>query len=202
MPQDTDCHKSSTNARATLPKGLVALGANIPSSAGSPAETLAAALDRLSDSPLEVVAISRFYRTPCFPEGAGPDYVNAAAELRGSADAHEILQLLHDIEADFGRERALRWGMRTLDLDLIGLGDLVLPDLATWRQWRDMAPELQHKAVPDRLILPHPRLQDRGFVLVPLCDVAPDWAHPVTGQTVAQMAAALPAAERSSITPL
>lgn len=92
--------------------------------------------------------------------------------------------------------------MRTLDIDLVALGDSVLPDADTQDAWRSMPPEVQARSAPDRLILPHPRLQDRAFVLVPLADVAPDWVHPRTGQTVAQMLAALPAADVAEVKPL
>lgn len=91
--------------------------------------------------------------------------------------------------------------MRTLDLDLIAFGQTVLPDPATHGHWRDLPMEDQRRFAPDRLILPHPRLQDRAFVLIPLCDVAPDWPHPVTGRTIAQMAAALPASDTAEVRP-
>ncbi len=170
----------------------VALGANLPSGEGSPIETLKAALDLLSRSEMmSVVSVSAFYRTPCFPPGTGPDYVNAAAHLRSTLAPQEVLAALHEIEARFGRERKERWGMRTLDLDLIAAGDAVLPDLETHDRWRTLAPESQKSAAPDNLILPHPRVQDRAFVLVPLRDIAAEWVHPVLNRTVEEMCSAL-----------
>jgi 2-amino-4-hydroxy-6-hydroxymethyldihydropteridine diphosphokinase len=180
---------------------LIALGGNLPSGQGTPAHTLAAALSDLEAAGVTLLAVSRFFDTPCFPAGAGPDYVNAAARLASDLDPSQMLALLHRIEARHGRKRTQRWGMRTLDLDLLAAGDLVRPDAATQALWRSLPPDRQVEAVPDRLILPHPRLQDRAFVLIPLADIAPDWVHPLTGQSVAQMCAALPAAARAEVRP-
>ncbi len=181
---------------------MIALGANIDSVAGLPARTLAAALERLGDSQLTVEAVSAFYATPCFPPGAGPDYVNAAARLTGLDDPDEILAILHRVESEFGRARDRRWGTRTLDLDLLAVGDMVLPDPATFREWQRLPPERQMMQAPDRLILPHPRLQDRAFVLVPLASVAGDWRHPVLNRTVDEMLRALPGALVADVRPL
>lgn len=92
--------------------------------------------------------------------------------------------------------------MRTLDLDLLALGDSVLPDRATQEGWASLPLADQSRLAPDRLVLPHPRLQDRAFVLVPLARVAPGWRHPVTGLTVADMLAALPQADREAVVPM
>ncbi|PTE15401.1 2-amino-4-hydroxy-6-hydroxymethyldihydropteridine diphosphokinase [Fuscovulum blasticum DSM 2131] len=183
---------------------LIAFGANLPLGGQSPAATLLLAAERLRAPGMTLVAMSRLYRTPCFPAGAGPDYVNAAAVLRVAGDVtpEAVLAHLHSVEAEFGRQREVRWGMRTLDIDLLAMGGLVLPDAATADRWRSLPPEEQVGRAPDRLILPHPRLQDRAFVLVPLAEVAPDWVHPRSGQSVAAMLAALPQADRDAVVPL
>lgn len=181
---------------------VVALGGNLPFDGETPARTLVRAVAAVAKSGLEVRAVSRFYATPCFPAGAGPDYVNAAIRIRAGAAPAAILAHLHRIEARFGREREQRWGMRTLDLDLVCVGDRVSPDAIVQRQWRDLPSEEQRLRAPDRLILPHPRLQDRAFVLVPMRDVAPDWRHPLLGLTVAQMCRALPVEDVAEVRPL
>ncbi|GHF57519.1 2-amino-4-hydroxy-6-hydroxymethyldihydropteridine pyrophosphokinase [Seohaeicola zhoushanensis] len=181
---------------------VFAMGGNLDSELGTPAETLIAAVSALSQEGLLIRAVSRFYVTPCFPAGAGPDYVNAALRVAGLDDPAAVLAILHGIEARFGRVRETRWAGRTLDLDLIAAGDRVLPDAETQAAWRCLPPEEQARHAPDRLILPHPRLQDRGFVLVPMRDVAPDWVHPLLGQSVREMCDALPAAEIAAIRPM
>ncbi|MFW2541155.1 2-amino-4-hydroxy-6-hydroxymethyldihydropteridine diphosphokinase [Primorskyibacter sp. 2E107] len=168
------------------------MGSNLGSAAGDAAATLSAALRALAASGLTLRRVSRFFATPCFPAGAGPDYVNACAILRGAGSPGTVLERLHSIEAAFDRARTSRWGSRTLDLDLLAMGDLVQPDRRTFDHWQALPLETQMQVTPDQLILPHPRLQDRAFVLVPLCDVAPHWRHPVLGRTVRQMTDALP----------
>jgi 2-amino-4-hydroxy-6-hydroxymethyldihydropteridine diphosphokinase len=181
---------------------LVALGGNLPWQGKSSLNILHAALSACEEAGLRVVARSRIYATPCFPAGAGPDYANACAQLEVESTPEDILARLHAIEATFGRKRISRWAGRTLDLDLIAVGQEVAPDTATWSRWHDLPPEQQAQQAPSRLILPHPRLQDRAFVLVPLADIALDWVHPVLGRTVRQMRDALPQAEIDAVRPI
>jgi 2-amino-4-hydroxy-6-hydroxymethyldihydropteridine diphosphokinase len=185
-------------------QALVAFGANLPFEGDPPSSTILRACKALEEEGLSVLAFSRLFATPCFPAGAGPDYVNAAAVIavETETDPASVLQRLHRVEAYFGRMREQRWGQRTLDIDLLAVGDSVWPDPETQDFWRDLTPEAQQKEAPDQLILPHPRLQDRAFVLVPLADVAPDWVHPRLGLTVRQMLAALPVADREAVKPL
>lgn len=176
--------------------GIVALGANLPTPDRRAIVTLRSTIRILHDEPdISISAISRIWRTPAIPAGSGPDYANAVATIRTPLGADAVLARLHAIEAQAGRDRSTgRWSARVLDLDLIALDDLVLPDPATQRHWVDLPQARQRAEAPDRLILPHPRMQDRGFVLGPLAEIAPGWRHPVTGlSTVAMLRALGPA---------
>lgn len=181
---------------------LVALGGNLPFGGQNVASNLVSAVLRLAEKGLRPRAISRFFATPCFPPGAGPDYVNAAISAESTLPPAAVLALLHEVEQEFGRERQARWGARGLDLDLLACGQRVCPDPATQRRWIDLAPERRSREVPGALILPHPRLQERAFVLGPLRDICPDWQHPVLQQTVEQLYDSLPKADIAAIRPL
>jgi 2-amino-4-hydroxy-6-hydroxymethyldihydropteridine diphosphokinase len=182
-------------------RALVAFGANVPFGAQRPETTISVAFKALSVRGLPVFKASRLFITPCFPLGAGPDYVNAAASitLRHGMSAQDVLAILHNVEAEFGRDRQHRWAGRTLDIDLLALGDSVFPDPDTHAHWRNLPFRDQLRLAPEQLILPHPRLQDRAFVLVPLADVAPDWVHPLLGLSVTEMLAKRPAEEIATV---
>ncbi|EIE49344.1 2-amino-4-hydroxy-6-hydroxymethyldihydropteridine pyrophosphokinase [Citreicella sp. 357] len=181
---------------------LIALGANTPFGGDGPVETLRSALAGLQARGVSVRKVGRFYKTPCFPKDAGPDYVNACAALCSDLGPESLLEMLHSVEADHGRIRAVRWAARSLDLDLLAVGHEIVPDLPSYEKWRTLPLDAQTARAPDRLILPHPRLHERAFVLVPLMDVAPDWRHPVIGLTVRQMHNALPAEARGEVKPV
>jgi 2-amino-4-hydroxy-6-hydroxymethyldihydropteridine diphosphokinase len=177
---------------------LIALGANLPSAAGPPRATLEAALALLAARGFAVAARSRWRRTPAFPPGSGPDYVNGAAALASPGDPglpggpEAVLEALHAVERALGRDRRRRWEARVCDLDLLASGDAVLPDRATAEAWMRLAPAEASRRTPPRLILPHPRLHERGFVLAPLADFAPDWVHPLLGLSVRELLERLP----------
>ncbi|UPG93164.1 2-amino-4-hydroxy-6-hydroxymethyldihydropteridine diphosphokinase [Luteibacter aegosomatissinici] len=130
---------------------LIGLGGNL----GDVRSRLGAAIDALDGTPgIRVVARSRFYRTPPWGNLDQPDFINAAIAVETSLDAHGLLDALLATERSFGRVRdGERWGPRTLDLDLLAYGDTVIHD--------------------ERLVVPHPRIPERAFVLLPLADIAP-----------------------------
>jgi 2-amino-4-hydroxy-6-hydroxymethyldihydropteridine diphosphokinase len=155
----------------------------------------------LPDEGLGLRALSRFWRSAAFPADSGPDYVNACAEVVAQGTPGSVLAALHRIEARLGRVRAGRWGARGIDLDVLAAGDALLPDPETHAHWRNLPLTEQMRVAPEALILPHPRLAERAFVLIPLAEIAPLWRHPATGQTVCDMLAALDAAEKAAMTP-
>jgi 2-amino-4-hydroxy-6-hydroxymethyldihydropteridine diphosphokinase len=189
-----------------MTKALFSLGANVASPGSSLVEMLESALDLVGNTDrITLGRRSRWFRTPAFPPGSGPDFVNAAAVLETSLDPESVLAALHGAEEELGRVRTvrlMRWAPRVCDLDLIAMEDAVLPDRETLARWMALDLGQAQTVAPPRLILPHPRMHERGFVLAPLADIAPQWRHPATGLTVAEMLAALPEDALAEIRPL
>lgn len=162
---------------------MIGLGANLPYAGLSPRETLAAALDRLASLGAPAAVISRWYRTRPVPASDQPDFVNGVAALRTPLDPEALLAALHRVEATFGRRRGIRNAARSLDLDLLAFGDRTINR-------------------PGGLQVPHPRLHERAFVLIPLAEIAPEWRHPVLGRTARELLAALPPAVLADVAPI
>ncbi|WP_299368115.1 2-amino-4-hydroxy-6-hydroxymethyldihydropteridine diphosphokinase [uncultured Tateyamaria sp.] len=181
---------------------LIALGSNMSSDVGSPKEVLLKAVREIAQAGALIRAKSALFSTPAFPAGSGPDFVNAAISIDASWAPAEAIAVLHGIEAKLGRRRDVRWGQRIIDLDLLSHGALIRPDVATLRHWMSLPLDEQREKAPGQLILPHPRMHERAFVLVPLAEVAPDWVHPITRRTVLQMRDALPQDDLDAITAL
>ncbi|GIT90208.1 2-amino-4-hydroxy-6-hydroxymethyldihydropteridine pyrophosphokinase [Jannaschia pagri] len=178
---------------------LIALGANSAGTRAGNARRLALAAGALRAVFGPSTRVSPLYATPAWPPGIGPDFVNAAAAIQSDLPSRSVLDRLHRIEDRFGRVRSLRWGARVLDLDLIATDGRVLPDAGTVRRWMGLDLGAQRSAAPSGLLVPHPRMQDRGFVLIPLAQIAPQWRHPLTGQSVRSMVRGLPRAARKGI---
>jgi 2-amino-4-hydroxy-6-hydroxymethyldihydropteridine diphosphokinase len=151
-----------------MPLAYIALGSNISSPAGPPEATLAAAAERLATLG-RIAARSSLYSTAPVGLADQPRFLNAVVALESDLAPFELLGALLTIERDLGRDRsnAARNGPRTLDLDILFYGDLVLSEAC--------------------LEIPHPRLAEREFVLVPLNEIAPQFHDPRTGATVSQL---------------
>lgn len=200
VTQERDSGKNRQNDR--YQPVLLSMGANLDSDFGPPRETIQLAIRRLTNMGVGVNAVSHFYQTPAYPPGNGPDFVNVALTAESRLTPDEILVALGQVEHHFGRVRDTRWGARVLDIDLLGVGQIILPNTETHRYWRELGVDDQRIQVPEQLILPHPRLQERAFVLIPLADVAPNWRHPVLGITVDEMVKGLPERETNAIIPI
>lgn len=153
---------------------IVGLGANLPTARfGPPPATLAAALDAFDAAGVRVEARSRWYRSKPVPPSDQPWFVNGVAALQTDLGPSQLLQLLHHIEADFGRIRRVRDEPRAIDLDLISYNDRV-------------------SGPGETPVLPHPRMAERAFVLLPLAELDPSWRHPRLGKTVSELVRLLP----------
>jgi 2-amino-4-hydroxy-6-hydroxymethyldihydropteridine diphosphokinase len=154
---------------------FIALGANLSHERfGSPRQTLEAALAALDLKGTRTVRVSPWYRTAPVPASDQPWYVNAVAEVLPDLPADGLLAQLHAVEAAFGRARTVPNAARPIDLDLLDFHG----EIAT--------------GGAGRAILPHPRMTDRAFVLLPLADLAPQWRHPVSGLSVRTLIENLP----------
>lgn len=146
-----------------MASALIALGGNV----GDVRATFASAVPAICDlTGARLVARSSDYATPPWGDEQQPPFVNACIAIETLLDPHALLQALHDVEKAHGRDRLqeTRWGPRTLDLDLLAYNDLTIEERG--------------------LILPHPRLFQRAFVLVPLAEIAAD--RPINGRTAAE----------------
>jgi 2-amino-4-hydroxy-6-hydroxymethyldihydropteridine diphosphokinase len=148
--------------------GYIALGSNL----GQPRQQLDSAITALRDhAQITLRSHSPWYRSKAVGPGEQPDYLNGVAVIETGLSARQLLDSLQEIEAAQGRERGERWGARTLDLDILLLGDECIESA--------------------ELTLPHPRLRERNFVLYPLYDVAPELVLPC-GTTLESLLARCP----------
>ncbi len=155
---------------------LLAFGANLPSSIGCPQETYQQLPRLLEERGIFVVKRSSLIKTSPVPASDQPDYYNAVMVIMYQGGAKDLLKSLHCVESDLGRVRGAVNEARGVDLDLLCFHD-----------------EVCQRA---ECVLPHPRMQERGFVLYPLREVAPNWVHPVSKRSVNALILGLPGDQR------
>lgn len=156
---------------------IVAFGTNMPFGTLAGADLLSAATQALAHSDLSVIARSSLWLSPAWPDPSDPPFVNACAIVNGAGwSPHAVMNQLLATEQAFGRTRSIRNAPRTLDLDIIDCAGMCL----------DEGP------AETGLALPHPRLADRAFVLVPLAEVDPTWHHPRTNTPIQDLLAVVP----------
>jgi 2-amino-4-hydroxy-6-hydroxymethyldihydropteridine diphosphokinase len=166
---------------------LLGLGGNLPSRRfGEPRATLESALSALDGEEVRVLRRSRWYRSRPVPDDGQPWYANGVAELATALSPVELLARLLELEHRFGRVRRERWAPREIDLDL-----LAYHELNNWDN-PDAPPP----------IVPHPRLHERAFVLLPLAELAPGWRHPVLQRAVEELLRQLPPGQYVAADPI
>jgi 2-amino-4-hydroxy-6-hydroxymethyldihydropteridine diphosphokinase len=154
---------------------LIGIGANLPSPRhGEPRQTCEAALDAMAGAGIGIAARSRWYRSAPVPKSSQPWYVNGVVAADTALAPAPLMMRLREIETDFGRTRGKANEARILDLDILAYGGMV------------------SSGSGGGVVLPHPRLHERAFVLLPMRELAPDWLHPETGRTIDDLIAALP----------
>jgi len=154
-------------------RAFVALGTNVPHLGAAGPALLKQALAALQAAGLRLRALSSVWETPAWPpDGGQPNYFNAVAELAAEGlSPQPLYEVLRGVEARFGRVRRERWAARTLDLDLLAMDGF--------------------SGTFGDLVLPHPRVHERAFVLAPLAELAPHWRHPTLQLSAAEMLAGL-----------
>ena len=156
---------------------LIGIGGNLESAQfGPPRDTLAAALAALKEKRIRILTRSGWYRTEPVPRSDQPWFVNAVVSLATELGAKDLLNALQATERQFGRVRGELNAPRILDLDILDYQGEVMDTTS--------------------LVLPHPRLHERRFVLIPIAEIAPDWRHPILELTAVQLLAQLSSEQR------
>lgn len=154
---------------------LVAIGSNVAGPWGNPRQTVERALAELDRPPCRLVRASRLIMTSPMGDPDQPAFINAVAIIETALAAPQLLDHLHNLELEADRRRSVRWGPRTLDLDLLDHDGIIIAETDRVRTGHGL------------MVLPHRGIAERTFVLGPIAEIAPEWRHPVSGETAAEM---------------
>ena len=146
-----------------MPEAYIGVGSNI----GDSQRNCKDAISLLTEFGIKIIKASSFYKTRPWRVADQPDFTNCAVSVETDLDPHELLRALKSIEQTIGRTETFRWGPRVIDLDILIYNYLILDD-------------------PD-LVIPHRHMHERGFVLMPLAEIAPDLRHPAMGISIVEL---------------
>ena len=179
----TDITHTQSQCQITVTPAMIilGLGSNLPGPWGDPSDMLSGAIEALEDVGVRVHSRSSFLLSAPFGVTGQPVFANAVVVVEAHPPPRALLARCHRVERMAGRERRKRWGPRTLDIDLLAYHDVIMN--------RHVRPAPAGAFAP--LVLPHPGIEHRPFVLEPLAEIAPRWRHPVTGLTAKTMLSAL-----------
>ena len=158
---------------------LVGLGSNMPGTWGDPVDTLNRAVEELDGQGVRVARRSSWYCSAPFGHVRQSEYVNGVIAVETYLSPRALLRRCQSVERLAQRVRRVRWGARTLDMDLLAYHGLIMGGRAA------AVPAAVQRHI--QLTLPHPGIAERPFVLVPLCEIAPDWHHPVSHESAGSL---------------
>ena len=157
---------------------LIGLGANVPSKIGPPVQTLTAALGIMDNAGIRCTQQSNWYESAPVPISDQPWFVNRVVKVETKKQPEALLQCFHELERSFGRDRRVKNESRVIDIDLLAFG---------------------RRVQKGGCHLPHPRMHERAFVLLPLREIIPDWRHPLLGKTVTELIEELPGGQETRV---
>ena len=179
---------------------VLVLGSNLSSKFGNSTETLKKCVEEIRSRPfIFSLSKSNWYTSTSYLSNKEPSYINVGIRFSSNLKPVELLNFTSDLENKYGRERKSRWEPRTCDIDILLCDQLIMPSHMYFKKWLNLDLAEHVKLVPDELILPHPRIQERTFFLKPLNDVQPDWTHPFLKIKAKEMLDSLPPNELENI---
>lgn len=160
---------------------FLGLGGNLDCETyGSPRRTCGAALEILQRRGIQIVAHSRWFESAPVPISDQPWFINGVVGIETTQPPHDLVKTVLDVETELGRRRSIPNAARTIDIDVLAYGDQIISAC----DQADTKSDVE---------IPHPRMNSRAFVMLPLADIAPDWVHPKSGVHMRDLINALPA---------